>query len=248
MSDGNEPDDLTALYAVGALGPGERKLLQARMQRDVALTEAVVAWESRLAPLSLRVPSLAPPPRVLEGVLATLARQSAKQPAASRLEPPKRQPKLTSAFVMAMAAGIAALAIALGAFLSERITAPVMIAVLTEGAANPAADEGARTAQPGSPTFVVVYDGHARTLVIRRASGLDFRGDRALVLWLMLDGTDRAVQIGPIERNHQTVLRLRDEVAGQIGHGRLVMTLENDPHIVQPRGPAIAAGRLTRQP
>ena len=62
MTDNEDIDALAAEYVLGSLEPAERKAVNERLGHEAALREAIAAWERRLAPLSERVPGVAPPP------------------------------------------------------------------------------------------------------------------------------------------------------------------------------------------
>src|SRR5204863_3597086 len=73
MTEDEDIDGLAAEYALGSLSPTERRQVDARRQADASLAAAIAAWERRLAPLSDRVPGVAPPPQLLDGILSRIS-------------------------------------------------------------------------------------------------------------------------------------------------------------------------------
>ncbi|MDP8915733.1 MAG: hypothetical protein M3M95_00740, partial [Pseudomonadota bacterium] len=69
------PDDpamLAADYALGLLGPAERREAEARMERDPAFSADVRAWTELLAPLAEEAGEAAPPPGLWPRILDQL--------------------------------------------------------------------------------------------------------------------------------------------------------------------------------
>src|SRR5439155_18543168 len=59
------PDDtdlLAAEYVLGALSPEQMRALEALALHDPAVARSIADWQDRLAPLSLAVPAVTPPP------------------------------------------------------------------------------------------------------------------------------------------------------------------------------------------
>ncbi|MFM9940822.1 MAG: hypothetical protein ACKVP7_15165 [Hyphomicrobiaceae bacterium] len=251
MIDPDEIEWLAAQYALGALPPGERRLVQARIGQDRLLAEAIGAWERRLAPLSLHEPGLPPPPRLLEGILATLAqRTTSDQPPAqgrtTAAPAPEQRTRRRWAPTLALAASLGVLAIGLGAIFGDRILQPPLeqvTAILTAEKSNAAADE---PAQGRGATFVAAFDARSTVLTIRQSSGDAPRTDRAYVLWLTTGSGTDAILIGPLEKNGPTVIRVDQNAASQLDRGRLLVTMEAETGTGKIRGPTIASGRLTR--
>jgi anti-sigma-K factor RskA len=253
MNDRDEIDWLAAQYALGALPPGERRFVQARIGQDRALATAIDTWELRLAPLSLREPGLAPPPRVLEGVLASIAQRRVSdqlmQVAALPATPaaPERRPRAPRQWtaLVAQAAALGVIAIGLGAVLVEQYRQPQdqITGHLAPVKQSSAADEPTRA---HGATFAVAFDARSGMLTVRQISGEVARPDRAYVLWVTSGGDADAVVMGRLEPGRPTVLRVDDQSSRQLGQGRLLVTLEAEAWTTRPRGPTIAAGTLTR--
>ena len=245
MIDRDENDWLAAQYALGALAPGERKMVKTRLLRDPALTGLVQDWEKRLAPLSLLEPGLPPPPRALEGILAAVAQQSvADQGGRATVQPLVRAARWRVARP-ALAATIAAIAIAIGAVLLDRHVQPadVLTAKLVPEVSSPVADEP-RTSTGAA--FTLSFDVQANAVTVRQTAGDPARADRVHVLWLQPDGAADAILIGQLIGSEPTVTRVGDLADHQMSRGRLIITLESPGIDSRPRGPVLASGRLQR--
>ena len=90
-----EPEDIDALaaeYVLGTLDAGERAAVAARRGHEAELARAIEAWEARLGPLAIAVPSVAPPPdlfgrieaRINPTAQAATAGRQVTAPAAAR--------------------------------------------------------------------------------------------------------------------------------------------------------------------
>lgn len=253
MIDPDEIDWIAAQYALGALPPGERRLVQARIRQDHLLAAAIDAWERRLAPLTLREPGLPPPPRVLEGVLATIAQQRtsgqvmqvATTPAArAASEQAPRTFRRRTSFV-AVAAALGVFAIGLGAVLVDWSRRPQdqITALLAPADQSPTADEPTRVR---GATFAAVLDPNSRLFTIRRSAGEAARADRTHVLWMITGSDGEVTLIGRLEREGPTVLHFNERTAQLVEQGWLMVTLEAEGRNTMPRGPTIASGRLLR--
>jgi|GEM_PF-1559368 len=75
MSADDDIDGLAAEYVLGSLTAAERAEVEARRGREPALDAAIRAWEQRLSPLADRVPGIAPPAHLLDGILARIEGQ-----------------------------------------------------------------------------------------------------------------------------------------------------------------------------
>jgi len=110
MSDDRDINALAGEYVLGTLSAEERNFVATRMARDPQLTEAVLYWERRLAPLALQTPSVAPPPSVLKEIKTRIAshdhRAQSKNNVIS-LERSRRRWRLAAASMAALAASLA---------------------------------------------------------------------------------------------------------------------------------------------
>ena len=79
MSEEEETDGLAAEYVLGSLDASERSQVDARRKTDASLAVAIEAWQRRLAPLSHRIPGVAPPSHLLNGILSRISTLRAAQ-------------------------------------------------------------------------------------------------------------------------------------------------------------------------
>lgn len=68
----DDRDLLAAEYALGTLDAAERARVAAALPRDIALSDAVAAWEQRLQPLAETVAGVAPPADLWSKIEAAL--------------------------------------------------------------------------------------------------------------------------------------------------------------------------------
>jgi len=123
MSEDDDIDGLAAEYALGSLDPVERSQVDARRQTDAALARAIAAWERRLAPLSDRVPGVAPPSHLLERILSRISGQASSFRRSAEGTPSRRQSG--RGWGVAVGATLAAcLALAVGWFIYVRSHTP----------------------------------------------------------------------------------------------------------------------------
>jgi hypothetical protein len=99
-------DGLAAEYVLGALDVSERRQVDARQLTDVSLTAAIVAWERRLAPLSVRGQDMMPPAHLFDGILTRISGEAAQMAGTADVVPLRR----ASSRRWALAAGASALA------------------------------------------------------------------------------------------------------------------------------------------
>ena len=131
MSEDDDIDGLAAEYVLGSLDLVERSQVEARRQMDVALARAIAAWERRLAPLSDRLPGVAPPSQLLDGILSRIAAQAPPSSRSADAIPSRRQSG--RGWGVAVGATLAAcLALAVGWFLYVQSHAPTTQAGATD--------------------------------------------------------------------------------------------------------------------
>ena len=251
MSEPGENDWLAAQYVIGVLSAGERRLVQGRMRQDRSLAEAVLTWERRLAPLSLREPGLPPPQHALEGILASVAREAGKPQQASSVLPLRPEvvrlpsaPRGRRMMVGALAATVAALAVALGALVIDRSRTSdgPAVAVLDAASGNSAADEPSRVS---GASFVAVLEPGSGVLTVRRVSATAPAGDRVHVLWLEAGADHTVVRLGVLDGEGISHIPVRGPGSERLANGRLVVTLEASvAWSSTPRGPVVALGRF----
>jgi anti-sigma-K factor RskA len=76
MTEDEDIDGLAAEHVLGSLDAPERRQVDARRKTDASLAAAIEAWERRLGPLSDRVPGVAPPSHLLDGILSRISAQA----------------------------------------------------------------------------------------------------------------------------------------------------------------------------
>jgi len=117
MSGTSEDDDLLAAeYVLGVLEGPERDAVMHRADRDQALGDAIMGWESRLAPMAALVPPVAPPAALWPRIAATCGLTDATVAAARPASTASLWSRLgfwrgTTAAGFALAAAMAALVI-----------------------------------------------------------------------------------------------------------------------------------------
>jgi anti-sigma-K factor RskA len=84
-TDPGERDVLAGEYVLGTLDARMAAAVAAALEADLALREAVQAWEIRLAPLSALATPEAPPPDLWARIEARFAPAPARSPAAGRI-------------------------------------------------------------------------------------------------------------------------------------------------------------------
>ena len=92
MTEEDDIDGLAAEYALGSLDAAERRQVDTRRDADPALAGAIAAWERRLAPLSDRVPGVAPPPHLFHRILSQISQQAAQSAGSGAVVPMQRAP------------------------------------------------------------------------------------------------------------------------------------------------------------
>ncbi len=172
-----ESDISAAEYVLGTLHRDERTLFSSVLAHDAEARAAVLAWEQRLAALSVAVPAMAPPSHIWERIEGALP---SSQPfgvidgglADAAPEPAALRRSLTRWRVAAFAAG--ALAAGLAIFVVDReliqhpSVQPAYVAVVNRGG--------------DLPALVVRVDLASGSVYVRPVS-LDAPADKSLELW-----------------------------------------------------------------
>jgi len=179
--DEHSEDDiaLAGEYVLRLLSPEDERAFAARLAEDPALRRLVADWEDRLADFADAVPPVAPPPRVLDDITATLFPEPA----------PARAPRWR--LWGSAAAGLALIAAAV-VFLPDLVPDPGP-AFRAEIVAEDASLVVAARLAPGADALTVT----------RTAGGP--RPGRTLELWLIAAGSDAPVSLGLVEDSEVTV-------------------------------------------
>lgn len=239
MTDDEDIDGLAAEYVLGSLDPSERKVINARRKRDVALGEAIAAWERRLGTLSDRLPGIEPPADLYGKILTQIAGAQTVRPAATIVSPRQRR---------ALVAGIAALAacllLALGWIVYLRSSGPAMLVAQLHRANNEGTgDEG------HLPAFAVAIDQSTRTLTIRPIAIRPASG-KSYALWLVQQDKAAPIFLGRVSPSNPTTLPwpvthpLRDYVNSRL---TISLELEGSSPSRLPTGPITFAGNLVEK-
>jgi len=206
--DEHSEDDiaLAGEYVLRLLSPEDERAFAARLADDPALRRLVADGEDRLADFADEVPPVAPPPRVLDDINATLF------PA-----PPARAPRWR--FWGSAAAGLALIAAAV-VFLPDLVPDPGP-AFRAEIVAEDASLVVAARLAPG-----------AEALTVTRTAGGP-RPGRTLELWLIAAGSDAPVSLGLVADPEVTVPLAPDTRQALAGG---VLALSDEPQGGSPTG------------
>jgi anti-sigma-K factor RskA len=240
MTAEDDIDGLAAEYALGSLDPAERKAVDERRRVDAQLSQAIAAWERRLAPLNVRVPPVAPPAHLLAGILSRI--EQAK-PVAQVVAFPGRR-RRGRALVAAAALLAACLALAVGWLVHVEYDRPkALTAVLHRAVGGDTADEAGKSNT--QPLFLVSVDLEARKLMTRPLAA-KVRSGRSYQLWV-IKGLAQPDSLGVIQQTETTSLPWPAAYAAEdFVNATLAVSLEPDggSPTGSPSGPIIMAGRL----
>lgn len=234
-------------YVLGVLDAGERRDVEARIASDAVFADLVAAWEDRFAPWLSRIHAQAPPAGVWRGVRERLGWEASTT-----------QPGLwhdtafwRGATGLAVAAGVAAIAIAIG-LRQPAPTGPVVAPPVA--VTPPATGEAAAlpvtvlTRDDGSTGWIAtVRAGEGKVHMVPVPSALDASG-RVNELWVIpADGVPRSLGFVSNEMAH--TIDVPEPLRAQIAVGAtLAITLEPEagiPHAA-PTGPVVAQGGIQR--
>jgi anti-sigma-K factor RskA len=128
MTEEEDIDGLAAEYVLGSLDASERRQVHARHKTDASLAAAIEAWERRLGPLSDRVPGVAPPAQLLNGILSRISAQAPPSRRSAEVIRSPRKTRLRWGLAVGASTLTACLALAVGWFIymqSDKPTANV---------------------------------------------------------------------------------------------------------------------------
>jgi anti-sigma-K factor RskA len=241
MTKDDEIDGLAGEYVLGSLDPIERKEVDVRRKVDVALDDAILAWEKRLGPLGDLLPGIAPPPHLFLEVTKQLGRQRERQEIGTRaLVRPWRWQTL-AAGACALAACLAIITV----WLSPKSSAsPARLVAELERSANPA-DRTNPTVPLG---FVVIFDLRASTMIVSPFA-VPPGSRRDYQLWLVPEGLAPPISLGVIPLAEPSMSPwLATYAPNDLVHARLAVSLEppGGSPIGIPTGPTIFAGTLVQ--
>ena len=235
MTDDDDIDGLAAEYVLGSLRLSERKAIDARRKQEVALSKAIAAWEVRLAPLSDRLPGLAPSPELYAKILARIGDVQTSQAIATIASRRRR------VLVASMCALAACLLLVFGWIVLLRSTSPSMlVAQLHRATGQATADEALL------PAFAVAIDANTRTLTIRPVEVRPIAG-RSYALWLVQQGGATPILLGRISPSEPTTLPwITDRPLRDFVNSSLTISIEDEgnspPRL--PSAPITFVGKL----
>jgi len=229
MSD--DPDDrdlLAAEYVLGALTPEQARALEALALHDPAIAQSITDWQDRLAPLSLAVPGITPPPVLWRRLALATGIDSV---ISSRATPHGGHSRVWRSPGFWRATTVAALAIAASLFfmlLRPGPSSPPLLAAL------------APTGAP-APAFLVRVAPNGQGLVVA-ASAAEPGAGRSFELWALAPGATTPVSLGLLPATGQRELTVPNR-AGT----RLLVSQEpaGGSPTGQPTGPVVFSGVLT---
>lgn len=199
MTQDADIDGLAAEYVLGSLSLAERKEVEVRRKTDVALSEAVAAWERRLAPLNDLVPDIQPPPNLFAGLLALISRVPGRPARSAEVITLHRSARRWRGVAVGTSLLAACLALVVGWFLYLQSAAPTtLVAELYRAAANTTADEITK------PAFVVTVDLKGCNVSVRPVTARP-RPGQMYQLWVVRQGATPS-SLGLIARSEVTTL------------------------------------------
>ena len=250
MSENEDIDALAAEYVLGTLDAGERAAVAARRNREPNLAATIEAWERRLGPLALAMPSVPAPAGLLAKIEERIQRhESERQGFAARIVPdaPLR-PDLGGNVVMfesrirrwrraaiAASALAASLALVIGVREAKHPTdARTFVAVLQKDAA--------------SPAFLLTVDVETRQLTIR-AVAPDPQPGKSYQLWLVNASLGAPRSLGLLPENGfspTTALGGYDRSILESATYAVSLEPQGGSPTGAPTGPVLYAGKLVQ--
>lgn len=246
MIDDDDIDGLAAEYALGSLDLDERNRVDNRRRADARLDAAIAAWERRLAPLMLRVPSVEPPSGLFAAILTRVSGAGSGSIRAVGRAAPRRGGRW-AAWTAGVTALAACLALAAAIFLRDFAGAPTSFVAELHRAAGGATSDEILGNSSTTPAFVVAIDLKERGVNVRPVLARP-APRRSYELWLIPPGGDAPpLSLGIISHSAPTqVAWPAGYPSGDLTSGTMIVSLEpeNGPPRTAPTGPIVFAGRL----
>jgi anti-sigma-K factor RskA len=198
-------DRLAAEYVAGTLRGAARRRFEGLLAGQIPARHAVRRWENRLIGLSTRLPPVQPPASVWQHIESCIEPRSdsktERTPAAALAVQPG-----SSRVWQAAAAGIAVIAVALGALLVTR--APeVQVQLQVERLAVESAHT-AVVADATAPIWVVNAFPQLGEIRVTALRSVDLADDRSFELWMLPDSGAAPVSLGVLPTSGAAVLPL----------------------------------------
>jgi anti-sigma-K factor RskA len=225
-----DPDLLAAEYVLGTLEGRERESVARRAETDDALNAAILAWETRLAPLVSLVRPEAPPSSLWPRIEASCGLAAPARRGTVRVSLWDRVGfwRGATGLGFGLAVALAALAIFRG---PPPPPIPIASAILAP--------------KPGAaPAFVAEAIPNG-TIIMRPLTRVAVAEDKDLELWALPDGTIVPKPLGVIKATGQTVT-----VPTALGRGPMAIMISLEQRggspTGLPQGPVLYAGHIDR--
>jgi anti-sigma-K factor RskA len=243
MTNDDDIDGLAAEYVLGSLTLAERKAVNVRRRTDVALSQAVEAWEKRLASLGDQAPEIEPPSHLFAGILTRIS-QAQDIRSADVIALRRRAGRWRKAAVGASALA-ACLALMVGWLFQNLPASPTaLVAILSPAGTTADENAGSRSA----PAFVVTIDLRADALTVRPLAARP-APRRSYELWLMHPGSATPSSLGVISQSEPTTVPWRARYPpSDFVNGSLAISLEPEggSPTRAPTGPIMFVGKLVQ--
>lgn len=222
---------LAAEYALGTLQGRARRRFEHTLKHDPALRRHVAAWQARLDPLNDAVAPVAPPARVWHAIQRRIHPRTARRGLGAVWD--------SLGFWRGAAAASLAAAVILAAGLGSLSPEPtsMMVAVMTDDAAQPRLTVSWDSDQRGDKRMRIRVLGHA-----------EMAPDTAWELWMLPGGNRKPVSLGLITTHETQNLVLPRTVSTQVNAAwGLAMSVEpkGGSPTGLPTGPVLYKGQCT---
>jgi len=195
-------DRLASEYVTGTLRGAARRRFEGLLAGQIPARRAVRHWEQRLVGMSLRLTPVQPPPSVWQHIEAKI---TPKPPQTQAATAPVVQPG-SSRLWQGIAAGVGAIAVALGALLVTR-PPEVQVQVQVERQAVESAHT-AVLADDTAPIWVVNAFPQLGEIRVKALRSVDLADDRSFELWMLPDSGAAPVSLGVLPTSGGAVLSL----------------------------------------
>jgi len=245
MTEEDDVDGLAAEYVLGSLSPSERKVVGDRRRTDVALDDAVKAWERRFQTLGDRLPGIEPPAHLLESILARISGQGVKPAQSAEIISLHRRSRRWRALAITTSALAACLALVVGWIAQTLPGTPTSYVAVLQRSAGATADQPSNSRPPA---FVVTIDLKSRAFTVTPVAARPV-ARRSYALWLMQEGRAMPRSLGVVSQSGPTTVPWLDSFAsGDLVNATLAVSLEPEGASPPdtPTGPVVFVGRLVQ--
>ncbi len=238
----SERDALAAEYALGVLGPAERRDAEALLASDASFAASVARWRRELSPLVETAPSVSPPAALWDRIEAELT------PAPRAAEPAKRGLWSSLAFWR----GLSFASMAAAAALAAVVLTPTAVAPTNPATQNGAQQAGFQLAtapvmmENGPAIVAAAFDPTHRQIVVTPTGRYELQPTQVMELWIIV-GDNAPRSLGLIDprnpRAHQLPADVRADLAAGAALAVSVEPTGGSP-TGAPTGPVIAQGKF----